>query len=646
MYELNSIVRIEGFNALRVIDEREFLDVIEEHISKTPNIIPVPSRYKCGIDDDKYIQTANVELECLNKLLEFGDMKIDILSEKLDPDKEEDDPYHFRFVLVNPKTKKELGDSRCTINFMDAVKVLNSREADPGTDLLIKKGSVIPVIYISFTESYVAGFKLAEILLRYILCLCAKIPIHVMACEIMTDYSGLITDWNNNTLCFHDILAINMSKGISLDDESFKSSSQSNSSESGISQSNSSQSNSSQSNSSQSKSSESKSSESNGSESGSCDDVCESGSSQFSNSDSELEYEPLNRHQIKYLMETAVFEEELKPELIEALLDYKNHGSQEFVPPKLNSFQLKAREKLNAFADSRYFNKRYSKVKDLQKRSEIIEASRSAFKSKIEEFVIFSIPVIEINEKTREINDFSITDSDAKLFINQLFNKDFQPYRGRSIYFIQNLEEIAMRIQRIFGIRTKIGTFVGDISRIIRRFNLSLQAPRAAASASAASAMDNSSESTEDEDEDEELLASAATEGIAYPREANMSTSILASAAAIIDPNAASAAIEDLRGSTTQIQERGAIEDLRGATNQIQEREERAEARSARAAAIVDPNAPIKKSRTNGKGKLGGARKTKHKQKGNKNKRKTKKGNKNKRKTKKGNKKANKKTRK
>ena len=95
MEGIGDIVEGEKIGRLRRIDENEVLDVLEHHIGlekyvgkRKDKVEPFPPRYKCGINDDEYKQTALVELECLKRLLLFSGMELKIFSQKLDPDKE------------------------------------------------------------------------------------------------------------------------------------------------------------------------------------------------------------------------------------------------------------------------------------------------------------------------------------------------------------------------------------------------------------------------------------------------------------------------------------------------------------------------------------------------------------------------------
>jgi len=183
------------------IDESIVLELISDTVSQFPTLLP--ERFR-RIDNDQYKYRAERELAGLQFLLEATGLEIRI--EQLA------EGSYFCFKLCRIGVEEPLGYTSCVIRGNDAVPMLPHRECTEEWQRAERDGTQYPVIQMEFTEMTANGFNGAEIIQRYIMCLCAIEGVCIMIKDIMTDFAGRRRDWNWNIDCIPREIAFNPMK--------------------------------------------------------------------------------------------------------------------------------------------------------------------------------------------------------------------------------------------------------------------------------------------------------------------------------------------------------------------------------------------------------------------------------------------------
>lgn len=432
------------------ISDAEFIRLIERTLT-TITSQPLPEKLTCGIDNTTYLRMASVELECLKLLLSANGLVIEIT--------QEDD--NFRFTLYrddgSASGRDKLGDTTCVIMGHSALTAFKVRSANKKYKVL--EDAEIPVVKMEFTRLRVNGFKGAEIIQRYIMCLCAMGGVHIMIKDIMTDLAGFIKDWNNNIGCFPEDVALSRTKFV----DSF---------DSWASQSNSDTCSSSANVSTLTSSFSSDTSSSNNSSSYSSQDPYNVQESQQESQDNACNatYIPdINREQAKELINYFVFQ--YNDEIQQLLTQIKKSqvGSSEYnffqgeLQRLIEETRTRVRDTTETFADDMY--SQYYSNNDEHNRN--VDIKKDAAKQELQSQLANILSGIEYTYLTPsgEMPDYD-SSPEAMLIINKLFETDLSDDN-----FKNNLIDIATRIQRKFPTGLNMNTFGSGVDNILRELN-------------------------------------------------------------------------------------------------------------------------------------------------------------------------------
>jgi hypothetical protein len=402
-------------------------------------------RYRCGITEDKYRAIAKAELACLKLLLTQNSFSMEITQPQ-------PPVSYFCFKLMH--NRDVLGETTCSIMWNDAATMLGVRSSTTQFSQLGFADAQIPVVQMEFTRLHVNGFKGAEIIQRYILCLCAYKGIHIMIKDIMTDYALLTRDWNWNINCVpREDLGFSGIKYVGTTQETGCSSQSTQQSVFSVASSMSSVS-------------------SNTSSASSCDSQPE-----VVAVDETKGIPKFNPYKIDILMDYFIFQNKKNaniPGLFERLqngdIDVSNKEWTDFI----TAVETTLRNKVNG--NEPYFGSFYARFYR-QDEDDIHNNIVRRIKEQAEELFLSRIPIFL--EKMQyivpgprgELPDFTGS-PESKLYIDELFKKDFTLVIGSPVentHFITNLIDIAERIKKIdrFNNRLNFQDFISGIKALI-----------------------------------------------------------------------------------------------------------------------------------------------------------------------------------
>jgi hypothetical protein len=437
---------IDSASASASLDINDMDQMALTSIRATVNEIgikPLRERLYDGIDEDMYVTIARTELACLKLLLRVNSLRMQI-------DKLDEDTSYFHFTLLRDDGTASgqfelLGDTTCVIMGNEATQMLQIRRSTPEFQNLEKENTEFPVVKMEFTRLHVNGFKGAEIIQRYIMCLCAIGGVHIMIKDIMTDLAGFQKDWNNNIGCFPiQDFSLSRTKYFNASQEASQGT-QSTSQDSSYT------------------------SDSNDSYSQGPDTTSSQEEEDLYNTCDVSVIPDIGREQAKELVYYFVFqhEDEIQQVLkeIKLLNPEKNPNKYSELHAQLQRAITKTHERLTSIKDN-YFEDMYSNylTRDETHNQEVENkkaAAKVAFQVELERI----LPGIEYTYLNRDgaMPDYDFS-PEAMLIINKLFETDLS-----GDYFKKNLIDIAARIQRKLPTGLNIDEFGASLDRILRR---------------------------------------------------------------------------------------------------------------------------------------------------------------------------------
>ena len=470
--------RAAGTSA-RLINEDDVTRLIQTTIAdlrSEQQVLSLPEKFRvAGINDQMYNNIARAELECLKALLtSFGlEIRIEQLSSG----------SYFCFRLF--RGGDQLGYTSCVVMGNEAVPMLPVRCGTKEHTNMEENEIKYPVVQMEFTEMTSNGFNGAEIIQRYIMCLCAMNDVHLMIKDIMTDLAGFKIDWNKNIGCNYREVAFNAVKPGSYEssfDEWARSQNDSQSSTSSkfasqfsesISASQCSRTTLSSDSSSNKRLKSDASSQSSYASSSSCGSSSSScGSSRNGDSDddpyrvvNEGDIPELTLFQINELIKYFVFQYN---DEIQGLLIKMQSQQMDYLNSELQKIVQKTRSRVTRVASS-YFGEMYSDYEIVgdDDRNKAVEAAKEKTMQKfLDKLNIFldGIGTTPLNQRSGKLADFDCS-SEAILFIDRLFSSDITDSN-----FIDNIVKIARKMQTKLQPNSFVeSVFVSHLNSILMR---------------------------------------------------------------------------------------------------------------------------------------------------------------------------------